>query len=465
MCAAAQLAERGVRVTLFEANDHMGGKLGSWTQTVEGLGPMQVEHGFHAFFRHYYNWNRFLDRLEIRRRFNPIEDYTIVARDGERFGFAGLHRTPGLNLLSLLGSGMLAPRDLLRPEMQHMRVMLEYDEDRTFAEHDETTFADFTARTKLPPELTLVFNSFSRAFFAEPEDMSLAELIKSFHFYFLSHDYGLIYDVPEDDHEITVLAPIRTHLEAHGVRLRLGTAVSSIVPRRQAEQVIGFNVDDEGFDYVVLACDVQATRKLVTRDPELRAAVPTTAAALERQVPNARYAVLRLWCDRDIERGLPGFVMVDRGRALDSVALYHRLESTSAQWAQAHDGAVYELHCYAVPEDLVDDDEVRGAMLEDFYSRFEELEGCRVLGEHFELKRDFTAFHTGLHASRPGVVTELDGLYLAGDWVRLPCPAMLMEAAATSGMSAANEILSREGLRAEQLYTVPRRGLLAKVAK
>jgi hypothetical protein len=39
---------------------------------------------------------------------------------------------------------------------------------------------------------------------------------------------------------------------------------------------------------------------------------------------------------------------------------------------------------------------------------------------------------------------------------------MLMEASCTAGMLSANEILAAEGLRPEPLYTVPRKGLLAR---
>ena len=49
----------------------------------------------------------------------------------------------------------------------------------------------------------------------------------------------------------------------------------------------------------------------------------------------------------------------------------------------------------------------------------------------------------------------------APDWVALPVPAMLMEAACTSGVLSANGILESEGLCQEPVYTVPPRGLLA----
>ena len=73
-----------------------------------------------------------------------------------------------------------------------------------------------------------------------------------------------------------------------------------------------------------------------------------------------------------------------------------------------------------------------------------------------------TAFHTGLFANRPEVDNGVEGLYLAGDWVKLPYPAMLMEAACMSGLLSANAILRRHGLREEPVYTVPLRGLLAQ---
>ena len=81
------------------------------------------------------------------------------------------------------------------------------------------------------------------------------------------------------------------------------------------------------------------------------------------------------------------------------------------------------------------------------------------------MRNDFTAFHTGLYRDRPTHTTGVEGLLLAGDWVKLPVPAMLMEAACTSGLLAANEILGREGLQQEPIYTVPVRGLFARRAR
>ena len=78
-----------------------------------------------------------------------------------------------------------------------------------------------------------------------------------------------------------------------------------------------------------------------------------------------------------------------------------------------------------------------------------------------QLRDDFTAFHTGLFKNRPGFRTTIDNLYLAGDWVKLDTPAMLMEAATTSALLAANDIFRKENIREVPLFSVPLKGVLA----
>ncbi len=143
------------------------------------------------------------------------------------------------------------------------------------------------------------------------------------------------------------------------------------------------------------------------------------------------------------------------------MSVYPLLEKSSAQWAEETGGSIVELHCYAVPDDMPGEGEVRDRFLDELYLYHPEMRQAGILYEHMQLRDDFTAFHTGLHADRPTTETGVEGLYVAGDWVRTPVPAMLMEAACTSALLAANGILDREGLQREPVYTVPLRGLLA----
>lgn len=460
LTAAVTLARRGYSVSLFEKNPHLGGKLGSWQVELAPGRNVWVSHGFHAFFPHYHNLNRLLDSLRLREDFVSIGDYVIMGKDGETLRFRGLDETPVFNLLSLMRKGMFSFGDAMRsPGRDLYGVFLEYERDATFAQFDQLSYREFSERAQVPPRLRLAFNTFARAFFAEEDRLSFAELIKSFHFYYLSHDGGLVYDYPIRDYEAGILSPLRGELHAHGAVISLGTAVT-----RLDVSDGDLRVDDVPFDKVVVASDVVGASALMSRAAGLPERV---RGQFEKLEAGQRYAVYRVWLDRDPRADLPVFVITERSRVLDSVTFYHRFEKETLRDLVCHQGAdgtraVLELHCYSVPDDLSDED-VKGALLSELFEHFPEIEGARVLYEHFQLRRDFTAFHVGMHADRPEVETGVRGLYCAGDWVKLSFPAMLLEGACASGLVAANAILREDGLREELVLSVPLRGLVAGV--
>ncbi|NVB37340.1 FAD-dependent oxidoreductase [Pseudenhygromyxa sp. WMMC2535] len=473
--AAAKLAERGFSVTLIERNDYLGGKVGAWQTTMPGGREIGMTHGFHAFFRHYYNLNEFFAGVGIDRHYRSVGDYMILTRDGQRYSFAGVATTPLLNLLSLARKGVYRLREVSgRQTRTQMEALLRYDPERTFAEWDEVSYAQFAAAAQLPASLALVFNTFSRAFFSDAEKMSMAELIKSFHFYYLSNDGGLIYDLLDEDYEIALIRPLRDYLERHGVEIHTGRAVETVALDAQGR----FELDGEPFEYLVIASDVVGTRALFQASPALAAAAPRCAAGVASLTPGQRYSVWRLWLDADCDpEGMPGFVITERDRVLDALTFVHINEGESARWvaerrAAGGRGCVLELHCYAVPEDIaggaIDDAAeaaLRAAFMDELRTFFPALVDAEVLHEDFYIRRDFPAFHVGQHASRPSWDTELPNLFLAGDWVKLPFPAMLMEASYSAGLLAANAIFAAEGLREEPVFCVPPRGFLAGVGE
>jgi carotenoid phi-ring synthase / carotenoid chi-ring synthase len=452
--AALTLARRGYQVTVFEKAAVIGGKIRSEPIQLLSGETVFVSHGYHAFFRHYYNLNRFLDGLGLRKNFGDIGDYAIMSPGGEKLSFRGLERTPGLNLLALKKRGFFRWRDVLfGPAKHYLSIFLEYDEERTFQDFDGISFAEFCRKAQLPTRLRLAFNTFSRAFFAEEDRMSLAELTKCFHFYYLSHDEGLIYDYPTKDYEASILAPVRDALTKEGATLRCRTPVSSLAIG--SDQIF---VNQEPFDACVLATDVAAAKCIV----ENSMGVPKPLIdALSHQRPGQRYAVLRLWADRDIRADVPGFVVTDRVQILDAVAALHRLEDESKSYFERTGRAVLELHSYAVPDD-VPDAAIENLFRTEVLAFFPELEGWSVFDAHLQIRGDFSAFHVGLHQHRPWTrVPGTERLLLAGDWVRLPFPAMLMEGALSSGILAANQIFDADGIRQEPLHSVPNRGLAA----
>jgi isorenieratene synthase len=458
LAAAAVLSDRGLRVTLFESNDYLGGKTGSWPVRFKDGFTTQVEHGFHAFFRQYYNLRLLLDRFGSTMYLIPIEDYLISTLSHGNYGFKGINTTPLLNMLSMAKHKVYKLGDMVKnPESRRLLAFLQYDAEKTFDEFDSLSYQQFARLAGLPPEMRVIFSTFTRAFFAESHLMSMAEMIKSFHFYFLSNDLGLIYDVLRDDFDTTFLAPARRYLEDRGVRIRLKKPVNKI--QRRGE---GFAVGRESFDYAILATDVAGSRSIAEASGFLAEENPGSFAMIAGLKASQRYSVLRLWMDRALEQELPFFIFTDRVKLLDSISLYHNLEDTSAQWARKTRGGVLELHSYAVPDDVTDKAEIRRHFLEELYAYLPELKAARILYEYHQLREDFTAFHTGLYARRPTYDPGIGNLYLAGDWVKLPYPAMLMEAATTSSLLSANAILQNEGLKPEPIFSVPLKGLFAR---
>ncbi|MCS6818588.1 MAG: FAD-dependent oxidoreductase, partial [Chitinophagales bacterium] len=333
--------------------------------------------------------------------------------------------------------------------------LFRYDERNTFRNYDNMPLSEFIRLTRVPPKMQRVFASFARAFFAEPHQMSTAELIKSFHFYFLSNDQGLLYDVLNDDFQFSFIQPVMKFLREHHAEIYLNSEVENIL-----YQDGKFNICNEWFDYCVLAADVKHVPIIISKSPSLHQFKDFYSKAMSLKT-SARYALWRVWTDRFENGAYPYFVFTDRFRCLDSISFYHRFEQSSVEWSKKNGGGIFELHSYALPENLAREREIKNAFLDELFHYLPELKGFKIVHEYFQIKDDFTAYHTSLYGQRPETRTEIPGLFLAGDWVKTSHPFMLMEAAYTTGALAANYIMKNEGLCENQLFAVPERGLLA----
>ena len=459
LSAAHTLAQAGFDVTLFEKNGHLGGKLGSWTTKLPNGEVLPTSHGFHAFFRSYYNLTKFLEETGANKHFRPIDDYLILGPKGRRLSIAATDSTPILNLLALADSGFYRFRDIyLTQARNHMDVFMAYDINHTHETYDHESFVDFADRAEIPAGLRLAFSIIARAFFADEDKLSFAELLKSFHVYYFSNDHGLAYDYPSKDYSVSILQPITHTLTRMGVHFHLGTSIDQI-----ERQVQGFKINNRLFDYAIIATDIVGTRAIVEASPGL--VLPDARARLTQLVPGQRYAVLRLWIDRDITENVPVFVITDREHILDAFAIYHRIEDEARDWVTQNGGGVIELHSYALPDELYEPAEVRAALLKELPSFLPSLSGMKIKHESLQVEHNFTAFHVGMHSDRPSVADGGDRLSFAGDWVKLPFPAMLMEAACASGIVAANRARRAEGIQEAPVWSVPPRGLLAKSPK
>jgi isorenieratene synthase len=457
IAAASALGQRGLDVTLLERNAYLGGKIGAWKAPV-GDGEQTIDHGFHAFFRQYYNLNRFLDALGLRRGFKEIEDYLIVDDRGHELSYGDVDTAPLLNIVDLGRRGFYRWRDVIAKRTRsRLMAFLQFDMDRTYEAFDAVPFDRFCDEAALPDDLRVSFRTFARAFFSNETELSTADVLRAFHFYYLGHDKGLMYDYPAGDYETMLLSPIRAHLEEHGVDIRMETAAGAVGPG----EIRRFSLAGEEYDWLILAADIPGAQSIVSTSSWISYNAPAFARELCALRTSDGYAVWRIWVDKDVRPSLPTFINVERKRVLDSVTLYHRITEEASAWARRAGGAVLELHSYALPAGMTREDDVRRVFLEELEHYFPELQGLRIENEVLQVRQDFPAFAPGQRALRPGTETPIDGLLMAGDWIRLPYPMTHMEAAFSSGLLCANRIFDELGLQAEPILSVAPAGLLA----
>jgi isorenieratene synthase len=321
----------------------------------------------------------------------------------------------------------------------------------------------------------MFFDVFAHSFFNPEGGMSAAELLMMFHFYFMGNPEGLVFDVLDDTFERALLAPLRTLLEARGVRFALGRRVTSLSRREgrgwrvthvpaetgPAEAAAGAHagVVIEETDLAVLALHVPGLQTVVRASPDLGTAEwRRDVGGLSLTRP---FAVWRLWLDRPTAPGRHAFVGTAGFELLDNISLYHLFEAESRSWAERSGGSVVELHAYGMPESA-GEAEIRTAMRRGLHELLPETAGAGVVHEVFFIERDCPAFPSGGHAGRPGVDTPEPDVALAGDYVRMAFPTALMERAVASGFLAANVLLRPHGVRPEPLRSIPPTGPLTR---
>lgn len=485
--AAVGLAERGVRVTLIEAESSLGGRVRSWPVDVPTPGAdasgapddrATMSRGFHAFFRQYYNLRALLRRVDPSLEcLRPVADYPLRHADGTQDSFTQIATRPPLNFLSFVArSPSFGLRDLTRVDADRALDLLDVDFPATYSRYDGVSAADALDALRFPERMrSLALEVFARSFFADPRDFSAGELVAMFHMYFLGSGEGLLFDVSRDDFDTTMWRPLRSYLEDLGAHVVTGCRVESIERDGEGFRVsagaaaagaddasrgrIDFAIDRDDAhgslraDAVVIATSRDVLQRLVDGtdlgDEAWRASVLTGEMA-------PRFIVQRLWFDRPVAAGSAPFVGTAAYGHLDNVSLVHDLEDGAAQWAERCGGSVVELHAYAVPNDVTDD-EVLADLRHQLERLHPELTGCEPVHEEVLVEADCPLAGTDEWAARPGVVTPQPKLVLAGDGVRCELPVALMERAATTGFQAANALLRHWGLPGHELWSVPTR--------
>lgn len=503
--AAVVLAERGVQVTVLEAAEFLGGRLGAWSHTLPDGSEQVVEHGFHAFFRHYDTWRAVLGRVGAVLR--PVEGYPVISRRWPAEDLGSLPAAPPLNLLALFArSPSLRLREVAGADAGLGLALLAHSPEDTVARFDAMSAAEFLARLGVSDRAReMLFEAFARSFFCDPSGLSAAELVAMFHYYFLGNTAGIGFDAPAEDHRTAIWDPLASYLRERDADIRLDTRVQGLerqgaawrilvdartaagsakvageggavspgagrsgpaadragggdADRSDADQGDADQGDPDGWveaEHVVLALDPGGMRDLLAGSP-VAPDLARRAASLQVAPP---FAVTRLWLDRPVRPDRAVFSAVSGEPTLDSVTVYSRLEGESARWAARTGGEVVELHSYACT--APDAAEATRRMRAELAALWPETASAQVVDLVERSEATAPAFPPGAAGTRPGVRTDAPGIRVAGDFVDCPHPSGLMERAAMTGVLAANDILASVGAAPEEIRGIAERGLLA----
>ena len=455
LAAATGLAERGVRVEVVERRECLGGRVAGWRHRLPDGSEAAMNRGFHAFFRQYYNLRALLRRVDPQLdMLTPVEDYPLIDGDGRRDTFRGLPTTPPWNaLVFAMRSPTFRLRDMVRLNTRAAAPLAAVSVPDIYARLDDRDAQSFLADINFPEAARhLAFEVFSRSFFAEPHDLSAAELATMFHIYFLGSSEGLVFDVVNANFDVALWDPLRSYLQSRGVQFRTGVAVTRIDtdPTLTVTLDDGTAIDTDG---AVLATDVAGLQRIVADSPGLGDdAWRKQVAGLGVAPP---FVVQRLWLDRPVRADRAAFVGTGGRAPLDNVSVLDRYEREAAQWARRTGGSVVELHAYAVHPPY---DQLHDWLLARLYELYPETREATVVAEQTLCHQDCPRFAPGDFAHRPGIATPDARVMLAGDGIRVDLPVALMERAATTGWLAANRLLHRFGVKGHAVQTVPTKG-------
>ena len=456
LSASLELAERGYKVTLQEANDVLGGRLATRDLST-AAGDFRVEHGLHMWFDNYHQFKDIRERLDINDSFAPHNETHFTYRDYKDEILTSdppiyplnliklLERSPNLNLFSAFRQlGLLGD-------------VLFYDHKSIYDRLDDTTFDDWASGKVSDTFYDILLQPAASVTLNDPTKVSAAEMVSFTHFYMMSQPKAMWREVTKTDHATAVIDPWVERLRSLGVEIKLNTPCEGL--RVSEDRVVGVVNDETNYDGVVLATSVPGVKSILgqSRIEESSNEGVTRYEQMQEQLTQLKvappYKVVRAWFDRPTRIGRPDILETPQHKPVNLVTLFHLLEEESKDWAAQTNGSVLEFHLYADERwGQASDEEVWNAIKPILDELYPELADANLIDMTVGTYRDFTSFEVGQGQIRPrsngpSLDFGVEGLALAGDWVYTDYPCALMEKAVSTGREAANHFLLKDRVR------------------
>jgi isorenieratene synthase len=233
LACAYELSQRGFKVTLLEKSPQLGGKIASWSVKV-GNETFRIEHGFHGFFPHYYNLNQLVKELEIQDNFKSLKFYSVVFRDNnyQPEVFYPSHSAFPWNVVDL---AMASPNrfrwGINLTHLKHWQVFREISGFKipdSFQRLDHLSVAEWVASDFPKGLYDLYFLPFTKSSLNAPDNLSAAELMQFFHFYFFGNPEGLAFNGTRQDMGTSLVQPIAEQIQYNQGNILTDVTVSDI---------------------------------------------------------------------------------------------------------------------------------------------------------------------------------------------------------------------------------------------
>ena len=264
--------------------------------------------------------------------------------------------------------------------------------------------------------------------------------------------HGAVYDIKGK----VLAGPAKRDLSRYRITQTRENKVQLVSIKENKSEILSTEIKA---DYYVFATDVPGVQHLFNMmEGEVNQNVKSQVQKLHIADP---FAVCRFWFDRDFDWQHSNFTSLSGYQLTDSITLYHRIQEQFIQWHEKTGGSVVELHAYCYKEKEFPTQEILlTTFAKELYKIVPELREANLLHRELVNQKNFSGYPPGSYEQRPETNSGISNLMFAGDWVKMPFPCGLMERATSSGLLAANEILSREGLQRRKLLSVNPEGII-----
>jgi carotenoid phi-ring synthase / carotenoid chi-ring synthase len=469
LVAGVHLAERGVPPMILES-DYLwaGGRLsGGEPDTFNYQGQewaFKPEHSVHALWGGYHNMRAMIDRFLPEMQLQPSFGEEWINRWGREVrtleaGNAIRSRwlPAPFHYLQLLFHpeiwATITPLDFLSLPGFLVSVLLTvgYDPIREKSALDGLMMREYFRGWT--PNLKATFVGVGQNLMAaHMDETDFSAYVAAMRFYTMMRRDTWNMEYFPADSNTCLIQPLIDKITAHNGLVQGGTTAKRLEKLEHGWRVIIEDSLAGGLrtlyaDHVILATNAPSAKRLLCNSPD------TEQHAQNIIFPDGiRNIVIRLWFDKSPREGTQGGMLTGDFTA-DNFFWLHRLYDDFREWHKSTGGSAIELHFYAKRSFLeMPDHNLLITAVNEVHYAFPELKGHFTNG----VIRRNSGVHTRFRVPTDDslwVNTPWENIYACGDWVGYDTPSFWMERASTTGIAAANRVLSNIGLEPYPLIT------------